>query len=149
MGASAAIVLAPELKKGFCHYLSFFGFCGGHANLERVNKEVSQLDETVKVVTLEGNEKLHLVGHVLNHTNDRLNQLSHDSNENFQKLKKTMDHFAQLSGGFDHRHCFSYRDHRQFSDSVTFAARIVNFTQVMQTRKAELVAYKIGLHNFG
>ena len=114
-----------------------------------MNKKVSQLDETIKIVNLEGNEKLHLVGHVLNHTNDQLNQLSHDSNENFQKLKKTMDHFAQLSGGFDHRHCFSYRDHRQFSDSVTFAARIVNFTQVMQTLKAELVAYKIGLHNFG
>ena len=33
-GVAAAIVLAPILKEGFCHYFSFFGLCDGDTSMD-------------------------------------------------------------------------------------------------------------------
>ena len=39
-GVAAAIVLAPILKEGFCHYFSFFGLCDGDSILDELARKL-------------------------------------------------------------------------------------------------------------
>ena len=59
-GVAAAIVLAPILKEGFCHFFSFFGFCGDNSAMGRLGNEASFLDGAFRSIVLETGEKLHL-----------------------------------------------------------------------------------------
>ena len=149
IGASTAVVLAPVLKKGFCHYLSFFGFCGGHHNLAHVNQEVRRLNSSVKTIEMGSQERFHLVIHSLNQTSDRLSTLAHDANENFRKLKLALEDYATTTQGVPIQHCWTYRDHAVYASSIIWAASITNFTTLIQSWKSEMVAYKVGLYNFG
>ena len=46
----SSIVLAPVLKEGFCHYMSFFGFCGSSKDIDRLGKESEFLDGAIQTV---------------------------------------------------------------------------------------------------
>ena len=64
-GIAAAIVLAPIPKAGFCHYFSFFGFCGSE-DLDRLGEETEFLDRAVQTITLESGERINLLDNSLN-----------------------------------------------------------------------------------
>ena len=68
LGAAAAIAQAPVLKQGFCHYFSFFGFCGGRQAIDELGREAEFLDKAVRSITLETGERIHLLGYSLNKT---------------------------------------------------------------------------------
>ena len=76
IAAADAIALAPVLKQGFCHFFSFFGFCGGRQAID----ELGQL--LVRTITLE-TEWNHLLGHSLNKTQNQLKVVSHDTKTKF------------------------------------------------------------------
>ena len=97
-GVAAAIVLAPILKEGFCHYFSFFGLCDGDSNLDELGNKASFLDGAVRTIVLETGERLHLLGHSLNKTQTQLKMISHDSNANFELFRGLLRH---VLGGTD------------------------------------------------
>ena len=82
IGATAAMVLAPVLKQEFCHYFSFFGFCGGKQAIDDLGREF--FDKTVKTITLETEERFHLLGRLFNNTQKQLKMVSHNANANFK-----------------------------------------------------------------
>ena len=87
-GASAVIVLTPLLKEGFCHYFSFFGFCGRSSALQQLWNKAEFLDEAVQTVMLESGERIHLLGHSLNKT----------QHQNFRMIRDVLQHLVNETG---------------------------------------------------
>ena len=88
-GIAAAIVLAPDLNTSFCHYFSFFGLCGS-ADLDKLGKEIEFLDGAVRTITPESGERIHLLSHSLNKKQGQSKMISHNSNDNFHKIRNVL-----------------------------------------------------------
>ena len=148
-GVAAAIVLAPILKEGFCHFCSFFGLCEGDTSMDHLGNEASFLDGAVRTIVLESGERLHLLGHSLNKT--QLKLLSHDSNANFELFRGMLRH---LLGGTDDQRksksaCKMYKWNSLYSQAVKYSTVIANHSQTLETIRAELIAFKMAVHNYG
>ena len=50
---SVISVIAPVPKEGFCHYMSFFGFCESSKDNDYLGKEFEFLDRAIRTVTLQ------------------------------------------------------------------------------------------------
>ena len=150
-GVAAAIVLAPILKEGFCHYFSFFGLCDGDSNLDELGNEASFLDGAVRTIVLETGERLHLLGHSLNKTQTQLKMISHDSNENFELFRGLLRHV--LGGTDDQRKeksaCKMYKWNSLYSQALKYSTVIANHSATFDTIRAELIAFKMAVHNYG
>ena len=151
IGAAAAIVLAPVLKQGFCHYFSFFGFCGGRQAIDELGLEAEFLDKAVRTITLETGEWIHLLGHSLNKTQNQLKMVSHDANANFQMIRDAMNRLLEeTDGALDgQRLCVSSKHHDVYQEASRFSTAMLNYSQALNALREELIAFKIGLHNFG
>ena len=123
--------------------------CGG-ADLDRLGKETEYLDGAVRTITLESGERIHLLGHSLNKTQGQLKMISHNSNDNFHKIRNVL---GELINNTDIgvTHWGACYNNRQSSAVVAaqFNVEMTNFTQTMLALRAELAAFKVGLHNFG
>ena len=97
-GATAAIALTPLLKEGFCHYFSFFSFCGQSSALQQLGNKAEFLDEAVRTITLESGERIHLLGHSLNKTQHQLRLISRDANQNFRMIRDVLEHLVNETG---------------------------------------------------
>ena len=151
IGAAAAIVLAPVLKQGFCHYFSFFGFCGGRQAIDELGREAEFLDKAARTITLETGERIHLLGHSLNKTQNQLKIVSHDANANFQMIRDAMNQLLEeTDGALDgQRLCVSSKHHDVYQEASQFSTTTLNYSQALNALREELIAFKIGLHNFG
>lgn len=147
----AAVILIPELKKGFCSMMSFFGLCD--EGLDQIAKHLQWLDGVVRTVTTETGEKIHLLGHSLNNTDGRLSVIAKDSNANFRLLRGALQHL--LGATDDYRHyerysaCRTYKNNLLYVNSLRFGAVLANHSRLMTSIGEELIAFKTGLHNFG
>ena len=151
----SSIVLAPVLKEGFCHYMSFFGFCGSSKDIDRLGKESEFLDGAIRTVTLESGEKIHLLGHSLNKTQGQLRLISKDANANFHTIRVAVSQLAKAVsyGAYgDHKSGQCEKSHEwasTFKKSIAFKTEVRNFSDHMTAIKLELIAYKVALHSFG
>ena len=150
-GVAAAIILAPILKDGFCHYFSFFGLCGDSSRRDRLGEEVSFLNGAVRTIVLESGEKLHLLGHSLNKTQTQLKVTSHDSNTNFELFRGILLNLVNETDDQRNRKsaCNQYQWASIYSHAVKFSNVVANHSQTLGTIRAELIAYKMAVHNYG
>ena len=149
-GVAAAIVLAPKLKEGFCHYFSFFGLCDGDSNLDVLGNEASFLDGAVRTIVLDTGERLHLLGHSLNKTQTQLKMISHDSNANFELFRGLLRH---VLGGTDDQQkeksaCKMYNWNSLYGQTLKYSTVIANHSATFDTIRAELIAFKMAVHNY-
>ena len=123
---------------------------GGGADLDRPGKETEFLDGVVRTITLESGEQIHLLGQSLNKTQGQLKMISHNSNGNFQKIRNALGELINNTN-IGVTHWGAYYNNRQSSAVVVakFNVRMTNFTQTLLALRAELAAFKVGLHNFG
>ena len=152
-GATAAIVLTPLLKEGFCHYFSFFGFCGQSSALQQLGNEAEFLDEAVRTITLESGERIHLLGHSLNKTQHQLRLISRDANQNFRMILDVLEHLVKETGRQSRSWSRQCKTHKALAETyregLAFTSHLVNHTEAMTALRSELIAYKVGLHNYG
>ena len=130
VGAAAAIVLAPVLKQIFCHFFSFFGFCGGRQAIDEYGREAEFLDKAVRTIILETGERIHLLGHSLNRTQNQLKMVSHYANPNFQMIRDAMNCLLEetdeaLDG---QRLCVSSKHHDVYKEASRFSTKMLNYS---------------------
>ena len=142
-GASAAIVLTPLLKEGFCHYFSFFGFCGQSSASQQLWNKAKFLDEAVQTVTLESGERIHLLGYSLNKT----------QHQHFRMMRDVLQHLVNETGRQSRswsRQCKTYKSMQEtYREGLAFTSHLVNHTEAMTALRSEMIAYKVGLHSYG
>ena len=149
-GVAAAIILAPILKDGFCHYFSFFGLCGDSSRMDRLGEEASFLDGAVRTIVLESGEKLHLLGYSSNKTQTQLKLISHDSNTNFELFREILLNLVNETDDQRNRKsaCNQYQWASIYSHAVKFSNVVANHSQTLGTKRAELIAYKMAVPNY-
>ena len=75
--------------------------------------------------------------------------VSHDSN--FQMMRDAMNGLLEETDGALHnqRPCISSKHNDVYHEASWFSAAMLNYSQALNALREELVAFKIGLHNFG
>ena len=103
----------------------------------------------MRTITLESGERIQLLGHSLNKPQGQFNMIRHKSNDNFHKIRNVL---GELINNTDVgvTHWGACYNNRQSSAVVAaqFNVGLTNFTQTMLALRAELTAFKVGLHDF-
>ena len=146
---AAAIVLAPILKLEFWHYFSFFRFCGGRQAIGELGREAEFPDKTVRSITLETRERIHLLGNSYNKTQDQLKIVSHDAN--FQMIRDAMNRLLEeTDGALDGQRLFVSSKHLNlYQEASRFLTAMLKYSQAFKSLRVKLIAFKVWLHNFG
>ena len=129
----------------------FFGLCGDSSKMDRLGDEAFFLDGAVRTIVLESGEKLHLLGHSLNKTQTQLKLISHDSNTNFELFRGILLNLVNETDDQRNRKsaCNQYQWASVYSHAVKFSNVVANHSQTLGTIHAELIAYKMAVHNYG
>ena len=119
--------------------------------MDRLGEEASFLDGAVQTIVLESGEKLHLLGHSLNKTQTQLKLISHDSNTNFELFRGILLNLVSETDDQRNRKsaCNQYQWASIYSHAVKFSKVVANHSQTLGTIPAELIAYKMAVHNYG
>ena len=100
---------------------------------------------------LESGEKLHLLGNSLNKTQTQLELISHDSTTVFELFRGIPLNLVNETDDQRNRKnaCNPYHWASIYRHAVKFYNVVANHSQTLGTIRAELIAYKMAVHNYG
>ena len=86
-------------------------------------------------------------------TQHQLWSISRDANQNFRMISDVLEHLVNETGRQSKSRSPQCKAHKAMSETyrerLEFTSHLANNTEAMTALRSELIAYKVGLHNYG